>query len=84
VPEVRQLRFGHGVTVSDKPSGYFFLPELAGVADTQVLIEAVQPSLVPQEMKYLPRERAFDKMHALAEGYRRVSQVGRLDADPAP
>jgi hypothetical protein len=52
---MRHLRFGHGVTFSDKPSDYCFLPELTGAADTQVLIEAVQPSLVPQEMKYLPR-----------------------------
>jgi 5-methyltetrahydropteroyltriglutamate--homocysteine methyltransferase len=115
---VVHLCFGYAATVSDKPTGYSFLPELEGAAARQVSIEAAQPKLdlailkelphktimlgvldlgspevetaetvasrirkglevLPAErlvpapdcgMKYLPRDRAFGKLKALAEG----------------
>ncbi|MFN3450024.1 MAG: 5-methyltetrahydropteroyltriglutamate--homocysteine methyltransferase, partial [Roseococcus sp.] len=115
---VVHLCFGYAALVSDKPSGYSFLPQLADSAAAQISIEAAQPKLdlgilsdlsnktimlgvldlgteevetpelvaerlraglrhVPAErlvaapdcgMKYLPRERAFAKLKALAEG----------------
>lgn len=39
------LCFGYAAAVSDKPSGYSFLPELAGCAADQISIEAAQPKL---------------------------------------
>jgi 5-methyltetrahydropteroyltriglutamate--homocysteine methyltransferase len=115
---VVHLCFGYAALVSDKPSGYSFLPQLADSAAAQISIEAAQPKLdlgilsdlsnktimlgvldlgteevetpelvaerlraglrhVPADrlvaapdcgMKYLPRERAFAKLKALAEG----------------
>jgi 5-methyltetrahydropteroyltriglutamate--homocysteine methyltransferase len=115
---VVHLCFGYAAVVSEKPSGYSFLPQLADTGASQISIEAAQPKLdlgilgelsnktimlgvldlgteevetaevvaarireglkhVPAErlvaapdcgMKYLPRERAFAKLKALAEG----------------
>lgn len=115
---VVHLCFGYAALVSDKPSGYSFLPQLADSTAAQISVEAAQPKLdlgmlkdlsnktimlgvldlgttevetaeqvaerlraglrhVPAErlvaapdcgMKYLPRERAFAKLKALAEG----------------
>ncbi|MGG5820235.1 5-methyltetrahydropteroyltriglutamate--homocysteine methyltransferase [Falsiroseomonas sp. HW251] len=115
---VVHLCFGYAAVVSDKPSGYSFLPQLSDSSAAQISIEAAQPKLdlgilselsnktimlgvldlgteevetaevvaarlreglkrVPAErlvaapdcgMKYLPRERAFAKLKALAEG----------------
>jgi 5-methyltetrahydropteroyltriglutamate--homocysteine methyltransferase len=115
---VVHLCFGYAAMVSEKPSGYSFLPELAAATAQQISIEAAQPKLdlgilkelpgktimvgvidlgaqevetpeqvagrirdalkvLPPErivpapdcgMKYLPRERAFAKLKALAEG----------------
>lgn len=115
---VVHLCFGYAATVTDKPTGYSFLPELTASAAQQISIEAAQPKLdlailkelpgktvmlgvldlgspeietaetvaariraglavlpadriVPAPdcgMKYLPRERAFGKLRALAEG----------------
>ncbi len=115
---VVHLCFGYAAMVSEKPSGYSFLPELAAATAQQISIEAAQPKLdlnilkelpgktvmvgvidlgttevetpeqvasrirdamkvLPPErivpapdcgMKYLPRERAFAKLKALADG----------------
>jgi 5-methyltetrahydropteroyltriglutamate--homocysteine methyltransferase len=115
---VVHLCFGYAAVVSDKPSGYSFLPQLADSTAAQISIEAAQPRLdlgmlsdlsnktimlgvldlgtaevetaevvaarireglrhVPAErlvaapdcgMKYLPRDRAFAKLKALADG----------------
>jgi 5-methyltetrahydropteroyltriglutamate--homocysteine methyltransferase len=115
---VVHLCFGYAALVTDKPSGYSLLPQLANSTAAQISIEAAQPKLdlgmlsdlsnkqimlgvldlgtpevetpelvaerlraglrhVPAErlvaapdcgMKYLPRERAFAKLTALAEG----------------
>ncbi len=117
-PTVVHLCFGYAAVVSEKPSGYSFLPQLADSTAAQISIEAAQPRLdlgilrdlsnktimlgvldlgtaevetaetvaeriraglkhVPAErlvaapdcgMKYLPRERAFAKLKALADG----------------
>jgi 5-methyltetrahydropteroyltriglutamate--homocysteine methyltransferase len=117
-PTVVHLCFGYAAIVSDKPSGYSFLPQLADSTAAQISIEAAQPKLdlgilkdlsnktimlgvldlgspevetaetvaariraglkhVAAErlvaapdcgMKYIPRERAFGKLKALAEG----------------
>jgi 5-methyltetrahydropteroyltriglutamate--homocysteine methyltransferase len=118
VPTVVHVCFGYAAVVSEKPTGYSFLPELADTAAQQISIEAAQPKLdlgvlkdfsgkkimlgvidlgdrtietaetvaarirnglryvsadrlVPAPdcgMKYLPREVAFGKLRALAEG----------------
>jgi len=39
------LCFGYAAIVKDKPSGYSFLPQLAGTVATQISIEAAQPRL---------------------------------------
>ncbi len=115
---VVHLCFGYAALVSDKPSGYSFLPQLADSTAAQISVEAAQPKLdlgmlkdlsnktimlgvldlgttevetaeqvaerlraglrhVAAErlvaapdcgMKYLPRERAFAKLKALADG----------------
>jgi 5-methyltetrahydropteroyltriglutamate--homocysteine methyltransferase len=112
------LCFGYAHVVHDRPSGYSFLPELAGCSAQQISIEAAQPNLdlavltplkdktivlgvislgdpraeapetvagrirlalnhLPAEriipapdcgMKYVPRQTAFAKLKALAEG----------------
>jgi 5-methyltetrahydropteroyltriglutamate--homocysteine methyltransferase len=118
VPTVVHVCFGYAAVVSEKPTGYSFLPELADTAAQQISIEAAQPKLdlgvlkdfsgkkimlgvidlgdrtietaetvaarirnglrhvsadrlIPAPdcgMKYLPREVAFGKLRALAEG----------------
>jgi 5-methyltetrahydropteroyltriglutamate--homocysteine methyltransferase len=118
VPTVLHVCFGYAAVVSQKPTGYAFLPELADTTAAQISIEAAQPKLdlgvlkdlagktimlgvidlgdrtietpetvaarirdglryvradrlVPAPdcgMKYLPREVAFGKLKALAEG----------------
>ncbi|MBP0466688.1 5-methyltetrahydropteroyltriglutamate--homocysteine methyltransferase [Roseomonas sp. PWR1] len=115
---VVHLCFGYAALVSDKPSGYSFLPQLADSIAAQISVEAAQPKLdlgmlkdlsnktimlgvldlgttevetaeqvadrlraglrhVAAErlvaapdcgMKYLPRDRAFAKLKALADG----------------
>jgi 5-methyltetrahydropteroyltriglutamate--homocysteine methyltransferase len=115
---VVHLCFGYAAIVTDKPSGYSFLPQLADSTAAQISIEAAQPKLdlgilkdlsnksimlgvldlgtpeveaaetvaeriraglkhVSAErlvvapdcgMKYMPRERAFAKLKALADG----------------
>jgi len=115
---VVHLCFGYAAVVSEKPSGYSFLPQLSDSIAEQISIEAAQPKLdlgilselsnktimlgvldlgsaevetaetvaeriraglkrVPAErlvaapdcgMKYLPRDRAFAKLSALARG----------------
>jgi len=122
---VLHLCFGYAAIVSDKPSGYSFLPQLADTTAGAISIEAAQPKLdlgvlrelagktillgvldlgspevetpeivaarireglkfVPAEnlvpapdcgMKYLPRERAFAKLKAMAEGATIVRQA---------
>lgn len=42
---VVHLCFGYAALVSDKPSGYSFLPQLADSTATQISIEAAQPKL---------------------------------------
>ncbi len=42
---VVHLCFGYAAAVSGKPSGYSFLPQLAGSTATQISIEAAQPKL---------------------------------------
>ena len=44
-PTVVHVCFGYAAVVSEKPSGYGFLAELAGTTATQVSIEAAQPRL---------------------------------------
>jgi 5-methyltetrahydropteroyltriglutamate--homocysteine methyltransferase len=118
VPTVVHVCFGYAAVVNEKPTGYSFLPELAGTVARQISIEAAQPQLdlgvlkdfarkqvmlgvidlgdrkvetaaevaarirnglryvsadrlIPAPdcgMKYLPREVAFGKLRALAEG----------------
>ncbi len=44
-PTVVHLCFGYAAAVSEKPSGYSFLPQLADSAAEQISIEAAQPRL---------------------------------------
>ncbi len=48
------LCFGYAAMVSSKPSGYSFLPELAGTIAGQISIEAAQPKLDLGILKELP------------------------------
>jgi 5-methyltetrahydropteroyltriglutamate--homocysteine methyltransferase len=45
VPTVVHVCFGYAAVVSEKPTGYAFLPELADTAAAQISIEAAQPKL---------------------------------------
>jgi 5-methyltetrahydropteroyltriglutamate--homocysteine methyltransferase len=45
VPTVVHVCFGYAAVVSEKPTGYAFLPELAGTVAQQISIEAAQPKL---------------------------------------
>src|SRR3954463_15316579 len=51
---VVHLCFGYAAMVGDKPSGYSFLPELAGANATQISIEAAQPKLDLGVLQDLP------------------------------
>ncbi len=44
-PRAVHLCFGYAHVVHERPSGYSFLPELAGCAAEQISIEAAQPNL---------------------------------------
>ena len=44
-PTVVHLCFGYAAVVANKPSGYSFLPQLAGTVAQQISIEAAQPKL---------------------------------------
>jgi 5-methyltetrahydropteroyltriglutamate--homocysteine methyltransferase len=48
---VVHLCFGYAAAVKDKPSGYSFLPQLAGSIATQISIEAAQPKLDLEVLK---------------------------------
>jgi 5-methyltetrahydropteroyltriglutamate--homocysteine methyltransferase len=48
--------FGYAAAVSDKPSGYSVLPQLADTAATQISIEAAQPRLDLGVLKDLARK----------------------------
>ncbi len=48
------LCFGYAYVVSDKPSGYSFLPELDRCSATAISIEAAQPKLDPAILETLP------------------------------
>ncbi len=54
VPAVIHLCFGYAHTVTDKPSGYSFLPELDRCRATHVSIEAAQPRLDCAVLRALP------------------------------
>jgi 5-methyltetrahydropteroyltriglutamate--homocysteine methyltransferase len=45
VPTVVHVCFGYAAVVSEKPTGYAFLPELADTTAQQISIEAAQPQL---------------------------------------
>jgi 5-methyltetrahydropteroyltriglutamate--homocysteine methyltransferase len=45
VPTVVHVCFGYAAVVSEKPTGYAFLPELAGTVAQQISIEAAQPKI---------------------------------------
>ena len=45
VPTVVHVCFGYAAVVNEKPTGYAFLPELAGTIAAQISIEAAQPKL---------------------------------------
>lgn len=51
---VVHLCFGYAAMVSEKPTGYSFLPELSGAAAQQISIEAAQPRLDLAILRDLP------------------------------
>jgi 5-methyltetrahydropteroyltriglutamate--homocysteine methyltransferase len=71
--------FGYAAIIHQRPSGYSFLPELAGCTCQQVSVETAQSKLdcsvlaklegqtIMVGMKYLPREVAFGKMKAMVD-----------------
>jgi 5-methyltetrahydropteroyltriglutamate--homocysteine methyltransferase len=56
---VVHLCFGYAYVVSDKPSGYSFLPELDKCAATAISIEAAQPNLDPVILETLPSKKVL-------------------------
>ncbi|MFC3228606.1 5-methyltetrahydropteroyltriglutamate--homocysteine methyltransferase [Marinibaculum pumilum] len=53
-PTVVHMCFGYAYVVKDKPSGYSFLPELAGCDASHISIEAAQPKLDLAVLERLP------------------------------
>ena len=56
---VVHLCFGYAYVVSDKPSGYSFLPELDKCAASAISIEAAEPSLDPSILEKLPNKKVL-------------------------
>ena len=56
---VVHLCFGYAYAVSDKPSGYSFLPELDKCAASAISIEAAEPSLDPSILEKLPNKKVL-------------------------
>ena len=56
---VVHLCFGYAYVVSDKPSGYSFLPELDKCCATAISIEAAQPGLDPEILRRLPSKQVL-------------------------
>jgi 5-methyltetrahydropteroyltriglutamate--homocysteine methyltransferase len=57
VPTVVHLCFGYAFLVSNKPTSYFFLSELADSAAQQISIEAAQPQIDLGVLKDLSRKK---------------------------
>ena len=53
------LCFGYAYVVSDKPSGYSFLPELDKCLATAISIEAAEPRLDPAILETLPNKKVL-------------------------
>ena len=53
------LCFGYAYVVSDKPSGYSFLPELDKCSATAISIEAAEPRLDPAILETLPNKKVL-------------------------
>ena len=53
-PTIVHLCFGYAAAVSNKPSGYSFLPQLADCVAGQISIEAAQPDLDLAVLRELP------------------------------
>ena len=53
------LCFGYAYVVRDKPSGYSFLPQLNDCLADAISIEAAQPNLDPEVLKYLPDKQVI-------------------------
>ncbi len=53
------LCFGYAYVVTDKPSGYSFLPELDKCSATAIPIEAAQPQLDPVILEKLPGNKVM-------------------------
>jgi len=53
------LCFGYAYVVSDKPSGYSFLPELDKCSATAISIEAAEPKLNPAILAELPSKQVL-------------------------
>ena len=58
-PSVVHLCFGYAYVVSDKPSGYSFLPELDACRATAISIEAAEPGLDPAILERLPSKQVL-------------------------
>ena len=58
-PTVVHLCFGYAYVVSDKPSGYSFLPELDRCRATAISIEAAEPKLDPAILERLPSKQVL-------------------------
>ena len=56
---VVHLCFGYAYVISDKPSGYSFLPELDRCAASAISIEAAEPSLDPSILEKLPNKKVL-------------------------
>jgi len=59
VPTVVHVCFGYAAVVNEKPTGYSFLPELAGTVARQISIEAAQPQLDLGVLKDFARKQVM-------------------------
>lgn len=66
-PTVVHLCFGYAYVVSDKPSGYSYLPQLEGCCASGVSIEAAQPKLDPALLDDLPTKHVMYGVIDLAD-----------------
>jgi 5-methyltetrahydropteroyltriglutamate--homocysteine methyltransferase len=78
VPTIVHLCFGYAYVVSDKPSGYSFLPELAACRCSQVSIEAAQPKLDLSVLKDLRNKQIL--VGVLDLGDQKIESAGTIAA----
>jgi 5-methyltetrahydropteroyltriglutamate--homocysteine methyltransferase len=78
VPTVVHVCFGYAAVVNEKPTGYSFLPELAGTVARQISIEAAQPQLDLGVLKDFARKQVM--LGVIDLGDRKVETAAEVAA----